>query len=365
MDYEPTPISLDGALAGAADLPPLPRIEAGGPAKANVGLSGPEKAAVIVRLMAGSGAKLSLHSMPDAVQADLIRQVAQIGNVPPDVVRAIADEFAEKVETAAMLGAGGLQEAISLLGDSVDAGVAARLRQQSFAAGDVDPWGRIAEKDAETLRPVVEAESVEVGAVILSKLGVSTAAELLGLLPGDRARRITYAVSQISGIRPSVVRRIGLGLADVLEIQPARAFDDGPVERVGAILNSSRGLTRDTVLAGLDEDDADFAEEVRRAIFTFANIPERIAPRDVPKITRQVEQDVLVRALAAAEPQMPEATEFILGAISQRMADALRGEIEDLGEFDEDAGDEAMSDLIAVIRELEAEGEIHLVAADD
>lgn len=359
MDYEPTPIALDGALGGTPALP------APGGAVAPVTLSGPEKAAIIVRLMAGAGAKLSLHTMPETVQADLIRQVARIGNVPPDVVQAVADEFAEMVETAAMLGTGGLQEAISLLGDSVDAGVAARLRQQSFAAEGTDPWSRIAEKEAETLLPVVEAESIEVGAVILSKLGVSTAAELLGLLPGDTARRITYAVSQISGIQPSVVRRIGLALADILEIQPARAFSEGPVERVGAILNSSRGMTRDAVLAGLDEDDADFAEEVRRAIFTFANIPERIAPRDVPKITRQVEQDVLVRALAAAQPQLPDAVEFILGAMSQRMAEALRGEIEDLGEVDEEAGDEAIGALIAVIRQLEADGEIHLVAGDD
>ncbi len=357
MDYQPTPIALDGVIADGPDLP--------APAAPEINLSGPQKAAIIVRLMAGNGTKLSLQSMPDAVQADLVRQVARVGNIPPEVVQAVADEFTRKVESASAFGPGGLSEAINLLGDSVDEGVAARLRQQSFAAGDVDPWLRIAEKDAETLHPVVEAESIEVGAVILSKLGVSTAAALLGLLPGDKARRITYAVSQISGIRPTTVRRIGLALADILEIQPTRAFDDGPVERVGAILNSSRGMTRDAVLAGLDEEDADFAEEVRRAIFTFANIPERIAPRDIPKITRQVEQDVLVRALAAASTQRPEAAEFILGAMSQRMADALRGEIQDLGEVDEEAGDEAMSALIAVIRELEATGEIHLVAAED
>ena len=185
------------------------------------------------------------------------------------------------------------------------------------------------------------------------------------MLPGDKARRITYAASQISGIRPATVQRVGVALSDILEIQPPRAFDDGPVERVGAILNSSRGLTRDTVLAGLDEDDAQFAEEVRRAIFTFANIPERIAPRDVPKIIRQIDQEVLVRALSAAMPQMPEAADFSLGAVSQRMADSLREEVGDLGEVDEATGDEAMGALISVIRSLEAEGEIHLLAPED
>ena len=36
----------------------------------------------------------------------------------------------------------------------------------------------------------------------------------------------------------------------------------------------------DEVLEGLDAEDAGFAEEVRRAIFTFANIPARIDPRN-------------------------------------------------------------------------------------
>jgi flagellar motor switch protein FliG len=73
-----------------------------------------------------------------------------------------------------------------------------------------DPWKSIQEIDFATLRPVMENESTEVAAVVLSKLNVPKAAKLLGAIPGPRAREITYAVSQTSGVLPGVVDRIWL-----------------------------------------------------------------------------------------------------------------------------------------------------------
>ena len=71
--------------------------------------------------------------------------------------------------------------------------------------------------------------------------------------------------------------------------------------------------TRDDMLSGLEETDAGFAEQVRRAIFTFENIPDRIEPRDIPKILREVDQAQIVNALAAAKANgQDNISEFIL-----------------------------------------------------
>ena len=219
--------------------------------------------------------------------------------------------------------------------------------------------------DTELLLPVLERESVEVGAVILSKLKVSKAAELLGQMPGERARRITYAVSLTSHIAPGVVLRIGQSIAEQLDAQPERAFADGPVERVVAILNFSLSTTRDDVLDGLEQKDAGFAKQVRRAIFTFANIPDRIDPRDVPKITRVVDPVILNTALAAATGDDEKVTDFILYNMSKRMTEQLREEMQDLSEIKDKDGEAAMAAVVTAIRELEASGDIFLVAEDE
>ncbi len=112
---------------------------------------------------------------------------------------------------------------------------------------------------------------------------------------------------------------------------PSRAFSDGPVTRVGAILNYAPASVRDEVLAGLESEDQGFAEQVRAAIFTFANIPDRVAPRDVPRIQRDLDADDLTTVVAAATGEDVKSVDFILENISKRMAENIRDEAKEKG----------------------------------
>lgn len=346
------------------ELAPLPPADmAPPPPPPVVHLSQPDKAAVIVQMMLKAGVAMPLSTMPERLQSKLIETMGALRPVDPDTVNAIADEFAEALMRGG-LGGGGLASALDLVDGSVSPGLLQRLREQAGAPGSGNAWAQLVEREPTELVPIFERESVEVAAVVLSKLPVGKAAAVLGLLPGPHARRITYAVSQIGVVRPDAVDRIGAALARDLEAAQTGAAAEDPVERVGAILNSSRAATRNDVLAGLEETDAAFAEEVRRAIFTFANIPSRIDARDVPKIIRQVDQDILVKALASAREELEASVEFILGAMSKRMAEALRGEMEELGDIDPIEGEDAMGAVVAAIRALEEDGEIYLIAED-
>ena len=124
--------------------------------------------------------------------------------------------------------------------------------------------------------------------------------------------------------------------------------------------------TRDDVLIGLDETDAGFASLVRRAIFTFENIPDRIEPRDIPKVLREVDQAQVVIALTAAKADGHEAVaEFILSNLSGRMSDSIREEIEEAGVVKPKIGEAAMGEIIGAIRKLEASGDIELIQPAD
>jgi flagellar motor switch protein FliG len=219
---------------------------------------------------------------------------------------------------------------------------------------------------AQALLPIFENEATEIAAVVMSRLEVPHAAEVLSLLPGDRARRITYAMSQTGAVTPDTVDRIGLSLAAQLDAQPPRAFEDGPEKRVGAILNFSSSETRDSLLSALEGEDQDFADRVRKTIFTFKDIPARISPLDVAKFTRAVDQSQLVMALAHAQStEDGDVTEFILTNLSSRMADSLRDEISEAGTVKPKAGEEAMTAVILAIRSLEDTGELEMITDDE
>ncbi|UOA26800.1 Flagellar motor switch protein FliG [Pseudosulfitobacter sp. DSM 107133] len=349
----------------SSPLPGLPDLGAPAPG-APVQLSRRAKAAVVVRLLLNEGAEIPLEDLPEELQSHLTKAMGQMRTVDRDTLSAVVSEFAQEVERIGLRFPGGIAGALNALEGKISPQTAERLRKEAGVRQTGNPWARICEIGAEKLLPILQSESIEISAVMLSKLDVKKAAALLSMLPGPRARQITYAVSLTGAVTPDAVERIGLSLAMQLSAQPVGAFDSGPVERVGAILNSSTSVTRDDVLEGLDETDQGFANAVRKAIFTFGNIPKRIAPRDIPRVLREVDPADLLIAMAGAEAAGMEASaEFILENMSGRMAASLREEMQEIAPPKPADHDTATSNMVAAIRELEAAGELILMSDDE
>lgn len=349
-------MSLDLALAGPLDLPGM---------TSTIGLSGREKAAIVVRLLLSSGSVPAISALPESLQTELTLQLARMAPVDQETVNAVAEEFATAIEKIGLSFPTGLEGALGLLDGVISAGASSRVRRMSSDDYHGDPWDKIGNVDNDRLAQVLQDEAIEVAAIVLSKLKVSKAAELLGFLPGERARRITYAVSLTGAVAPGMVRRVGIALAEQLDTRPIRAFSDGPVDRVGAILNYSPASVRNEVLDGLDVEDADFAEQVRKAIFTFANIKDRVSDRDIPRVQRDLDQADLLTAIAGAEGEDVATVDFIMENISQRLAESLRNEASEKKGVTTADAEAAMMRIVNVVRELESTGEIFLVAKDE
>jgi len=349
-------MSLDLALADPFELPGI---------APTVNLSGREKAAIVVRLLLSSGSVPAISSLPDSLQTELTLQLARMAPVDQETVNAVAAEFADAIEKIGLSFPSGLEGALGLLEGVISASASSRVRRMSSDDYHGDPWEKIGNVENERLAQVLVDESIEVAAIVLSKLKVSKAADLLGHIPGERARRVTYAVSLTGAVAPGMVRRVGVALAEQLDTKPVRAFSDGPVTRVGAILNYSPATVRNEVLDGLDVEDAEFAEQVRKAIFTFANIKDRVAGRDIPRIQRDIDGNDLLTAISAADGEDVATIDFILENISQRLAESLRVEAGEKQGVSVADGEAAMMRIVNVVRALERSGEIFLVAKDE
>ncbi len=336
------------------------------PAPTTSRLTRKQKAAIIVRFLINEGADVPLSDLPEGLQATLTTQMGSMRYVDRATLVAVVTEFVAELEGMGLTFPHGVVGALTALDGRISPQTAARLRKEAGVRQFGDPWEQVGAADLDDLVPIVLAESTEVAAVMLSKLHVTRAADLLSRLPGERARRITFAVSQTDAVSPGAVDRIGLALAAQLSDLPPAAFEEGPASRIGAILNSTPSALRDDVLTGLDAEDQAFAAEVRRAIFTFANIPARVARADIPKVAREVEAATLVMALAAASAgDLAEVAGFILDNMPRRLADSLREEVEQLGRVKFRAGDEAMTQVVNTARRLAASGEIALVMPED
>ncbi|WP_209503520.1 MULTISPECIES: FliG C-terminal domain-containing protein [unclassified Ruegeria] len=329
-------------------------------------LTSRQKAAVVVRLLLNDGADLPLEELPDDLQEKLTHQLGEMGLVDRTTLGAVAQEFSEALDNVGLAFPHGLAGALDAVSGKITPATAARLRKVAGVRQIGDPWQRLRDIPAQDLAAMAQAESTEVAAVMLSKMDTAQAAQMLGHMPGPVARRITYAISKTANVTPEAVERIGWSLAAQLDQRPVQAFNDGPGARVGAILNQSASATRDNLLNALDEDDADFADLVRQAIFTFAHISSRISPRDVPAILREVDQPVLVAALAGAAADDDKASvEFLLSNISSRMAENLREEIAERGRVKQSEAEDAMTQIVGAVRALSDAGTIVLIEKEE
>lgn len=328
-------------------------------------LSARQKAAVILRLLVEDGETPDLTAMTAGQQALLTEEMARMKPISRATLESVIDEFLVAMDEAGLSVSQGLASALGQLSGHISAEVEEELRLRAGLGEVLGVWDRLAALPADTMLKLIDGESPEVCAVVLSKIKVSVAAEILGLVPGPRARRITFAVSQTEQIAPPIVERIGEMLVDRLEAIPPRAFTRSPDARLGDILNSSAADTREDVLQGLQESDEGFATAVRKAIFTFGHIPARVAPRDVPTVLKEVDGDILVKALKSAQTREEATLGFLLENMSKRMAEQLREAMKELGDVPDKDGDSAMTDVVRAVRKLETDGAIMLLPPED
>lgn len=343
------------ALPGPVDLVPA-------------GLSRKTKAAIVVQLLLNEEADIPLSDLPEEQQAELTLLMGNMRYVDRETLNMVIEEFSNELEQVGLSFPGDMAGALTALDGKISPRTAMRLRKEAGVRQTGDPWQRINALEIERIEQLVMSEATEVAAVMMSKIDVGKAAQVLAKLPGDKARRISYAVSMTTGVTPDAVDRIGLALAAQLDAEPPKAFQAKPEERLGSILNYSNAAVREELLGDLEKEDEEFANAVRKAIFTFANVPERLNAIDVPKITRDVKPESLVTAIAAANGGSEEdqrAAEFLLENMSKRMADNIREEADAKGSVKPKVGEKAMNEVVGAIRDLVSVGEIELLNPDE
>lgn len=325
------------------------------------GLTQRQKAAVIVRLLLDEEDGLQLSQLDSETQKLLAEEMVNMELIDRQTRDAVITEFCDMLELVGLTFPGDVDGTLAMLGGKLSQDSTDHLRRIAALTGKTDPWARLAELPQKTLLELANSEAVELIALMLSKLPVPKASALFTELSRDRARAVAQAMAMTGSVSPAALTRMGLVLLQAAESLPRPALATPATDRVGAILNFATADLRDEVLEALEQEDAGFAGGVRRAIFIFAHIPKRVEPRDIPRITREVDQAVLVRALSAPSGPDAEAAEFILSNLSQRMAEGLREEIEALGKIPQREIEAAGNEVVAAIRRLEEQQELTLI----
>lgn len=353
------PMPSGPAAKGAAPAPPRPLAAASGRAR----LTGAQKAAIVVRFLLAEELEPPVELLSPEAQARLTQTMGTMGLIDRATLLAVLSEFLDMLEQVGLAFPDGLEDAISLLEGKLDQRAAQTLRALSRGSEHADPWRILEQAEVEELLPILSRESLMVGAVLLSKLSTDKAAKLLMRLPPQQAQALALAIGRTEGTPPATVAQIGATLVEFLKARPDRAFTAPPSKRMGEILNAAPTALREQLLRDLEAGDADFASLVRAALFTFHDIPRRVAVADVPALMRDVPAKEMQAIIAMADPADAEAIAFLLDNMSKRAAEALRDEASDQAPPEPEAYQAAVLKVSGTVRRLVDSGKITLLKA--
>lgn len=357
------------------DLPDLDRFDAAegsdgqaapDPARpAAPALSKPERAAIILGVLGAEAASPILEQMDEACHRSFARAMARLRQIDPETVEAVVRDFVASLAASTMAVSGGLDRAREMLAGVTDDTVLADILDEADLPTARNVWEKLEKVENAALAEMLEKEHPQTAAVIVDRLPSDKAASILDHLSIDATCRIMLGMNRAAKLSPKVVEAIGQSVSRDFLAHQKRSKQATPADKIGAIMNSSSGEMRSDVLDFLDRTEPDLHSEVRKRMFTFDDIPDRVEKRDVTAIVRATPNEVLLPALAGAEENAPATRDYILANISSRVAEQIRDEVAELGPVKLRAAEEAQAQIVRIIRTLQAEGTVTLIDHDE
>lgn len=332
----------------------------------NSSVSKQQKAAILLHVLMGAGATPDLDNVSTDSLKNIVDTMATFGDVDRQTVDLVILEFLSELQEFGISMNSGLEDTLASLKGHVGDKALENIRKAYVRSPSVDVWTRIASAEVTQLRECLATEHLQITATVLSKIPSTMAAEILGSLEPAEARSVMLAIVNAHEIKPEVIELIGQSISETLFSEEGpTVFEKTPVERAGDIMNFAQSEIRDRLMEDFGQNDPETAERIRKVMFTFPDIPDRVLPRDISAVTRTVAPDILMRALKGAETSSPEVVEFILSSLSSRISEQMREELGESEVVKKKDGETAMNEVILGIRQLESDGAITLVVEEE
>ncbi len=320
-------------------------------------MSGARRAAVLLVALGVEAASRVLTLLDDEAVEAVSVEIARAQNVPGEQVEAVLSEYNDLALARSYVSQGGSAFARRMLETALGGDRAEEVMMKVEAAMEVSAFHMLHTVDLHALRDFLEKEHPQTVAFILTQLNPRKAAALVDQLSPEVQREVVARVATMGPPSPEVLREV----EDVIRRSIGDGLGDntgarGGVDKVAEILSATSRATERAVLDGLREEAPELAASIKSLMFVFDDLVH-LGPRDLQKVLMQVEQRDLALALKGAPEELHEK---VLQNVSERVAEAVREEVELLGSVAVSEVDDAQARILDAAGELEARGEVTL-----
>ncbi|HEV3080343.1 MAG TPA: flagellar motor switch protein FliG, partial [Gemmataceae bacterium] len=211
--------------------------------------------------------------------------------------------------------------------------------------------------DPQQLAKFIHNEHPQTIALILSHLNASQAAGLLISLPPELRADVALRMANLDQISPEIISKIAAIIGQKLKALGELSRESyGGVRAVSEMFNRLDSGTSKEILEAIEQNNPNLVETIRHLMFVFEDLL-LVSAEAIKEVLGKVDRKILTVALKGTSEQLR--THF-LQVMSQRGAEMLKEDMEALGPVKIKEVEAAQQQIIAVVRQLEAEGTISL-----
>ena len=250
---------------------------------------------------------------------------------------------------------GGLDYARVLLQQSMDPKNAERVLAQIQTQVQKTPFAFLQKAESENLLTFIQDEHPQTIALILCHLPHHKAAEILSGLPLQKQIEVIKRVANMEQTNPEVIKEVERGLESRLSAMLMQSMEKaGGIPTVAEILNLADRSTEKAVVEGLEADDPDLVEQIRRLMFVFEDI-RMVDDKGIQLVLKEVDNDEMALALKTASEELKNK---IFKNMSERAATLIKEDMQFMGPVRVSDVESAQQRVVDIVRRLEDAGEI-------
>ena len=318
-------------------------------------LDGITKAAILLVTLGSDRASALLSKLPTEAVELVMREVASLGRVPTDLTAGVVEEFYSVNIANQYAAEGNLDFARDVLRQSMDPKQADRVLAQIQTQVQKTPFSFLQRAETENLLTFIQEEHPQTIALITCHLPHHKAAEILGGLPVQKQVEVIKRIANMEQTNPEVIREVERGLESRLSSMLTQSMEKaGGVETVAEILNLADRATEKTIMEGLEAEDPDLVEQIRRLMFVFEDIM-LVNDKGVQSVLKEVDNDELALALKTASDPLKEK---IFANMSERAAALIKEDMQYMGPVRVSDVEAAQQRIVDIVRRLEESGEV-------
>lgn len=318
-------------------------------------IPGRAKAAILLIFLGPKTSNSILQSLTDNEIETVTVEVAKQRRVSAEDKLSVLYEFEQLMMARQFYSQGGLEYAKSLLEETIGPGKALEIIAKMGTSLQVHPFEAARTADPTQLATLIHNEHPQMIALVLAYLQSDKAAIILQSMTPDVQVEIAKRLALMDRTSPDIAREVEMYLEEKLSGIMGQDFTSvGGLDSLISVLNSVERATEKNIIDTMEIQEPTLAEEVKKRLFVFEDVV-LIDDKGLQAVLKEVDQKDLPIALKGVSDEVKE--KFYKN-MSKRASEMLKDEMSYMGPVRVKDVDQAQQKIVAIIKNLEAKGEL-------